>query len=169
MTDEIAATEEEIARLDALAAHFSAALGLVERGDIDRAEEAFLRILREEPRLPEPRMELARILLETERIADAEEHARLALSHLASGGRWTDALPPGVVESIAHALLAEILRRRLDEDDVIFGDPVAYRALIAESREHFETAHKLDPTDETSSYYAVFLGDPSQTAREDEA
>jgi tetratricopeptide (TPR) repeat protein len=161
MTDEVAAAQEEAVRLDALAAQFTAALDLKERGDLDRAEEMLHRVLRAEPRLPEPRMELARILLDTDRLADAEEHARLALEHLEGGGRWTDSLPPGVVEAIAHALLAEILRRRLEEDDVIFGDPEGFRRMLQESQQLFARAHTLDPTDETSSYYALFLGDPA--------
>lgn len=158
MSEEFNASVAEAERLGALGETFTVAMGLKERGDIDSAEELFLEILRAEPRLPEPRMELARLLLDTDRLSDAETHARLALEHLASGGRWTDVLPDGVVESIAHALLAEILRRRLEDDDIIFGDPSAFQAMLTESREHFATAHRLDPTDETSSYYATYLG-----------
>lgn len=158
MTDEIAANQDELARLRELSEHFTAALGLKERGQVDRAEEILLGILRTEPRLPEPRMELARILLDTERLSEAEEHARLALTHLEAGGRWTDTLPEGVVEAIAHALLAETLRRRLEEDDIVFGDAQAYRAMLSEAQQLFAAAHRLDPTDETSSFYAYFLG-----------
>lgn len=158
MTDEHRATDAEEAELEALADQFMTALSSREAGQLDAAEESLAAILKAEPRLPEPRMELARILLDTDRLADAESHARLALEHLEAGGRWTDVLPPGVVEGMAHALLAEILRRRLEEDDVIFGDPDDFKALLAESKQLFETAHSLDPTDATSSYYAFFLG-----------
>ena len=41
---------------------------------------------------------------------------------------------------------------------VIFGDPAEFKALLAESKTHFARARELDPTDETSSYYAFFLG-----------
>ena len=167
MPDELTSSLDDAAQLEALGERFTLALNLKDRGDIDRAEELFLEILRAEPRLPEPRMELARLLLDTDRIEDAEGHARLALDHLKAGGRWTDMLPDGVVESIAHALLAEILRRRLEDDDVIFGDPATFKALLTESREHFAAAHRLDPTDETSSYYANYLGaEPGSPAGE---
>ena len=91
-------------------------------------------------------------------LSATEEHARTALEHLESGGQWTDMLPEEVLLSVAHALLAEILRRRLEEDAVIFGDPAEFKALLAESKTHFARARELDPTDETSSYYAFFLG-----------
>jgi len=158
MTDDPRAATHEAERLADLAERFTAALSDLAAGRVDRAEETLVAILRAEPRLPEPRMELARIFLETERLGDAEEHARLALEHLERGGRWTDSLPPGVVEAIAHALLAEVLRRRLEDDDVIFGDPARFKAMLSESRQLFAAAHSLDPTDETSSYYAYFLG-----------
>ena len=152
------APDAEEAALQALGKRFLAALAAKDAGQIDQAEEELTAILKEEPRLPEPRMELGRILLDTERIEAAEEHARLALEHLESGGQWTEMLPENVVKSVAHALLAEILRRRLEQDAVIFGDPDTFKALLAESKSHFEQARTLDPTDETSSFYAFFLG-----------
>jgi tetratricopeptide (TPR) repeat protein len=158
MRDDGTGIDEDEEVLAGLQVRFVEAVRLKDANALDQAEEIFQAILRQEPRLPEPRMELARIFLDTDRLLEAEEHARLALEHLAAGGRWTDDLGDGVVESIAHALLAEILRRRLDEDDVVFGDPEVYRSLLAESRSLFEKAHRLDPTDETSSYYASFLG-----------
>lgn len=148
----------EARRLEAVAERFLEALKQKDAGRIDRAEDALREILRLEPRLPEPRMELARILLDTDRLPEAEEHARLALEHLESGGQWTADIPENVVLALCHALLAEILRRRADEDDVIFGDPGAFRALVEESRTHFEKASELDPADEYASYHAFFLG-----------
>ncbi|HMV68622.1 MAG TPA: hypothetical protein PKA64_17355, partial [Myxococcota bacterium] len=67
-----------------------------------------------------------------------------------------------VVHGLAHALLAEILRRRADEEDVIFGDPANYHAIIAEAQDHFAKANALDPSDEYSSYHAFFLGIPGK-------
>lgn len=154
--EEHEASEQRV--LDDLSKQFLAALGKKEAGDFDAAEEALHAILKVEPRLAEPRMELARILLETDRVADAEPHAREALEQLERDGQWIDDIPDEVVKGIAHALLAEILRRRADEDDVLFGDPDTWRALIDESKAHFAEAAELDPSDATSSYYAFFLG-----------
>jgi len=145
--------------LEALSRQFLTALAAKDAGDLDTAEEELRAVLRVEPRLAEPRMELARILLDTDRLADAEPHARQALGHLQSGGQWTDELPENVVLGLAHALLAEILRRHADEDDVIFGDPERFGQLVDESKEHFAKAAELDPDDSYSSYYAFFLGE----------
>lgn len=150
--------EENEDLLAVLEQRFLDALRAKDAGEIDRAEDELRDILRLEPRLAEPRMELARILLDTNRLEDAEVHAREALERLLAGGQWTDDLSEEVVQALCHALLAEILRRRADEDDVIFGDPRAFRELVRESREHFEQAAALDPSDEYSSYHAFFMG-----------
>jgi len=154
---------QEDGSLQALGPRFLAALRSKEQGDLDTAEDELRAILRIEPRLPEPHMELARILLDTDRLDEAEVHAREALQHLETGGQWTDDLPEEAVLALSHALLAEILRRRADEDDLIFGDPDTFEALVKESHTHFEEAARLDPSDEYSSYYAVFLGPPGES------
>lgn len=148
----------EAARLDDLAGRFLAALRAKEGGRIDDAEASLRDILAEEPRLAEPRMELARLLLDTERIPEALAQAREALEHLEASGVWTADVPEHVVRSIAHALMAEVLRRHAESDEVVFGDPETFKALIAESKQHFSQAAELDPSDAMSSYYAFFLG-----------
>ncbi len=150
--------DPEDQELDALGKRFLAALASRERGDLDAAEDELRAILRVEPRLPEPHMELARVLLDTDRLSEAEDHAREALGYLEAGGQWTDDLPDHVVQALCHALLAEVLRRRVDEDDVIFGDPAQFRRLVEEAKTHFAKAAELDPRDEYASYYAFFLG-----------
>ncbi|MEM6929461.1 MAG: tetratricopeptide repeat protein [Myxococcota bacterium] len=166
-SDETPTVEEsEAARLASLETTFLSALALKDGGDFDKAEEQLREILRTEPRLAEPHMELARILLETDRLDDAEAHARQAIEILGGdNGQWTDELPENVVMALAHALLAEILRRRADSDEVLFGDPEVFRALVAEAKSHFETAADLDPKDEYSSYYGFFLGIEDKTGQ----
>ena len=149
---------EDDPRLAALEPRFLVALSRREAGDVDAAEEELRSILRVEPRLPEPHHELARILLDTDRLEDAEVHAREALRQIEAGGQRTDEIPEEVLQSLAHATLAEILRRRADDDDVIFGDEHTFRALVDEARRHFARAAELDPRDETASYHAFFLG-----------
>lgn len=148
--------------LEELGKRYLQAVERASAGDVDGAEDALREIVRQEPRLPEPHLTLGRVLLDTSRLVEAEEHARTALELLEKDGPWTDEVPENVVMSIAHAQLAEILRLRADEDDVIFGDPDAFHALIAESKRHFEQASALDPSDATSSYYAFFMGPPSE-------
>lgn len=149
---------EDDPRLAALEPRFLAALSRREAGDLDAAEEELRSILRVEPRLPEPHLELSRILLDTDRLDDAEVHAREALRLVEAGGQWTDEIPEEVLQSLVHATLAEVLRRRADDDDVIFGDEHTFRALVDEARRHFARAAELDPRDETASYHAFFLG-----------
>ncbi len=149
---------DEHRQLQELGQRFMAALRTKDAGDLDRAEDELRAILRVEPRLAEPHMELARILLDTDRLSEAEAHAREALAHLDAGGPWTEDLPENTVRAIAWALLAEVLRRIADEDDVIFGDPARFKALIDESRAAFDKASELDPSDEFASYHAFFMG-----------
>ena len=148
--------EEE--QLDSLRQRFLAAAGLHSDGRLDAAEDELRDILKAEPRLAEPRLLLGRILLDTQRLDDAEEHTREALGVLEGGGQWTDDIPENVLVAIAHAQLAEILRQVADADDVIFGDPERFQALVSDSQKHFSKAAELDPSDETSSYYAFFMG-----------
>lgn len=162
-----AADKAEEQALDELGRRFLRALADKDAGRIDDAEEALRALLAEEPRLAEPRMELARVLLDTDRLAEAEDQAREALEQLEKNGAWTAEIPPNVLLALAHALLAETLRRRADEDDVIFGDPQAFKDLVEESRQHFEKAAELDPADEYASYHAFFLGLKGHGARAD--
>jgi tetratricopeptide (TPR) repeat protein len=154
MTD----TPEDDARLTELEQRFLTALSRKDAGDLDGAEEELRAILRVEPRLPEPHLELGRLLLDTDRLDDAEDHVREALRLVEAGGQWTEEIPEAVLEALTHATLAEVLRRRADDDDVIFGDAAVFRSLVDESRRHFARAAELDPQDEYASYHAFFLG-----------
>jgi tetratricopeptide (TPR) repeat protein len=149
---------QETEQLDQLGQEFVVALGLKAGGQLDAAFEALSAILKKEPRLAEPRMELARLLLDTDRVAEAEEHARLALADLENHGQWVDNLSETAVLALSHALLAEALRRRIEDDDLLFGKAETVKAILDESRSHFAKAAKLDPSDAYSSYYAVFMG-----------
>jgi tetratricopeptide (TPR) repeat protein len=154
--------------LDALSQRFLTALAYKDRGELDDAEELLREIIATEPRLPEPHMELARILLDTERLTAAEPHAREAIQWLEQGGQWNEEVPEHVMHGLAHALLAEILRRRADEDEVLFGDPAVFHGLVREAQHHFAKANELDPSDEYASYHAFFLGIPGKTPRGEE-
>ena len=156
MTDPTDRNEQD--SLQALVQPFMNALRAKRDGDLDRAEDVLRNILKTEPRLPEPRLELGRICLDTDRLDEAETHTREALAQLEAGGQWTDDLPENVVQGLAWAQLAEILRRIADEDDVIFGDPARFQQLLDGSRAAFQKAAELDPSDEYASYHAFFLG-----------
>lgn len=147
-------------QLEALGNDFMSALRLKEKGEIDKAEKLFKTIIRQEPRLAEPHMELARLYLDTDRLSQAESEAREALEQLEKGGPWTDEIPENVLSALCHALIAEILRRRADEDDIIFGDPEVFQALLVESQAMFKRASELDASDDYANYYAFYMGRP---------
>ena len=156
--------DAEDAALATLGPLFLQALAHREAGDVDKAEDLLRDVIRREPRVGEPHLELARVLLDTDRVAEAEEHAREALSHLTTTGVWIEDVPENTVLALAHAVLAECLRRRADEDDLIFGDPDDFNAVIREAQAHFQAAHELDPSDEYASYHAFFMGLPTPGA-----
>jgi len=158
--------DQKEAHLDALGPRFLAALKLRADGRVDDALEAFRAILRVEPRLAEPRMEIGRIHLETGRLEDAELEAREAIRILEAGGQWTDDLPENVVAGMAWALLGEVLREKAATDEVVFGDPEAFRELLAQSRAAFDKAAGLDPTDTASWVNALELAEERRDREE---
>jgi len=136
-------------------------------GQIDRAADDLRAILKVEPRLGEPHMELASIHLSLEQPERAVEHAREAVRLLESGARWNEDLPENVMLSLARNLLGESLRQVADQDAVVFGDPERWKALMAEARREFQTAANLDPTNENASWSAFGFG-PEPEAEPDD-
>ena len=126
----------------------------MEKGDIDAAAEHFQRILRVEPRLAEPRIELARILLETKQPKEAEAEVREAIRILEAKGLWLDTLPENQVSSVAFGLLGEALRCLAETDAIVFGDPEAWRAIVDEAHAAFKKAKELDPDNSHAGYWA---------------
>jgi tetratricopeptide (TPR) repeat protein len=145
--------------LGALGPRFFAALGLRSGGKVDAALEAFNEILRLEPRLAEPRMEIARIFLEMGRLEDAEAEIREAIRILEAGGQWTEDLPENVVLALAWSLLGEILKEKASTDEIVFGDAATFADLLDQSRFAFARAAELDPHDTASHVTALELGD----------
>lgn len=145
--------------LSELGPAFLKALAARSAGRVDEALEAFRALLRAEPRLAEPRLEIARILLEMGRLDEAEAEAREALRILEAGGQWSEDIPEHVMLALGWALLGEILKERAASDDVVFGDPGTFETLLRQSRAAFERAAMLDPADTASAVSAAELGD----------
>jgi thioredoxin-like negative regulator of GroEL len=148
----------------ALEKRFGQALDARQRGDVDGAAELLRGILKLEPRLAEPRLELAHLLIETGQVDEAEDHVREAISVLESGGRWTEDLEDEQLQSLAWGTLGEVLRRKADADDVVFGPAAAYEALVKESQDAFAKAVALDPENEHARGWSLPAGPVRQTS-----
>jgi tetratricopeptide (TPR) repeat protein len=144
--------------LDGLGDRFMRAMELLQKGDQDRAAEILRGILAVEPRLAEPHLEIARILLDGGQLREARAEAEEGLRLLEAKGQWLEDLPEPVLLGLAHGLLAEILRQIADTDEVVFGDPQVFRGLTRLARRHFAKAAALDPENHHASYHAFFLG-----------
>lgn len=147
-------TQAEEAHLAALGQRFLGALTLMQKGDVDGAADELRAVLRVEPRLAEPRLELARLLLETDQPEEAAEEAAEAARILEGGGQWTEDVPENVLLGVAWDLHGEALRRQADRDEVIFGDPEQWRTLTEQSRASFKKAAALDPDNAHAAWWA---------------
>ena len=157
--------EHEQQRILGLQQRFQQALQARARNDVDGAAELLRSILQIEPRLAEPRMELAHILINANQLTEAEEQAREAIRILESGGQWTDDLSGDALLSLAYTTLGEALRLRADSDEIIFGDPEAFQRLHSESRTVFLKASALDPENQHAIYWGF---DPRRYRSEEE-
>jgi tetratricopeptide (TPR) repeat protein len=140
--------------LDGLGDKFMDGLKRLENADIDGAAECFKRVLAVEPRLAEPRIELARILMETQQLKLAESEVREAIKILENGGQWLDLVTEDELTSVAYGILAEVLRVLAESDAVVFGDPDIWRNIVDESHAAFRRARELDPENSHASYWA---------------
>ncbi|RME26786.1 MAG: hypothetical protein D6798_05960, partial [Deltaproteobacteria bacterium] len=156
--------------LAGLGERFLAALDAVRAGRLDEAAEELRAILKVEPRLAEPRIELARLHLQTGQLEEAAEQAQEAIRILENGGQWTEDLDEDTVLSLAWNIRAEALRQQADQDSVVFGDPAEWERLMKESREAFATAARLDPQNEHARYWAggTDVAPPGEPEGEDE-
>lgn len=157
--------ERDEDHLAPLAVRFLTALERRRAGQVDRAADDLRAILRVEPRLAEPHLELASIHLALEQPERGVDHAREAVRLLESGARWSEDLPEHVVKSLAYNLLGEALRKVADQDSVVFGDPEVWKGWMAEAKEAFRRAAALDPDNAHATWSAFGFGpapDPSE-------
>ena len=160
--------EQDEAHLDGLGGLFFEGCKRMQDGDVDAAAESFRRILKAEPRLAEPRIELARILLETTQLKDAEAEIREAIRILESGGQWIENISPNQLQSVAYGILAEVLRVMSQSDEAVFGDPESWRKLVDEAHAVFKKARELDPDNAHADYWAGGLDVDAESNKHDE-
>lgn len=146
--------KQDLSELEAL---FSQAMDARHAGDAAKCAELLRQIIKVEPRLAEPHLELGRIHLDADEYDDAEVESREALRFLTQGGQWVDDLNENQLLSIAHGQLGEVLRLQASQDAVIFGDPEAFKAIVKEAQHHASLSLDLDPDQEKPGFYEFAL------------
>ena len=131
--------------LNKLSQAFQEAMALRSAGKTEAAEKALLEILKLEPRLAEPRIELAHIAFSNGDIEQAESQTRQALNSLRANGQWTEDLKPEVLLSYTLNLLGEILISRFNERSVDEDDFTQYETAWNEAASLFSQAVEVDP------------------------
>ena len=133
---------------------FMQAMTARENGDLDSAAEMMLGILKIEPRLAEPHLELAHIYLHVEQLEDAQTHIDEAIIYLESGGQWTDDLEPDEILSLAYSTKGEIYRALAGQDEIVFGNEEEFTRLLKESKSAFKKASLINPNNEHAAYWS---------------
>ena len=136
--------EEEEKEMAGLQTRFLEAMTARQNNDVDAAAEILRGIIKVEPRLPEPHMELAHILICVGQLDEALSHAEEAVKTLEMGGQWTDDLPENTMKSLAYGVLGEVYRLQADADDIVFGEPEKWEELVKSSKNAFQKAAALD-------------------------
>ena len=142
------ALESDRAVIEPLEPTMRKALALRQSGQEVEAEKLLREIIRTDPRLPEPRLELAHLAAMRDDWVEAEAQARLAVEQIRAGGQWIADLPPPTLLSFALNLLGETLVRPLEEGDLFLVDRPAFTVVWNEAAGIFEEAARLDPDSE---------------------
>ncbi len=132
---------------------FIAAMEARGSGESVRARELFRALLKEDPRLAEPYLELSTLAGEAEDWEEAEALARTGVDLLKAGGQWTDDLAEEEMMAFALNLLGEVLMHRAEED--LMTDPEAFQGRWNEAAALFREALRHHPRDEAARRNAV--------------
>jgi len=121
------------------------AMAARDQGNDGEARKLFDDILQEEPRLAEPRLELAHMAALVEDWEEAQGQARLAIDILKRGGQWTQDVEPKVLLGFALNLLGELMVRPLEEGDIFLTDRPRFDRSWNEASGLFALAIAADP------------------------
>jgi len=154
MSDAPSTEPPDDAHLIPLGSRLAEAMKLRGEGAPDKAALIYHEILQADPRLAEPRLELAHMAAEREQWEEAEEQARAALDVLRRGGQWTADVTEDQLLSFAMNLLAEIIYRSVQEGDLIFRDESEFKTRWNEAASLFSEALTKDPSNEDARYWA---------------
>jgi tetratricopeptide (TPR) repeat protein len=139
--DNIDAPEDHLQSLVPL---MEKALRLRSEGNEEQAVAVLRDILRVEPRLAEPRLELCHIAAGEGRHDEAEAQARMAVEALRGGGQWTADLEADEILSFALNLLGEVIVRALEEGDLLMTDRPQFVSRWNEASQFFRESLERD-------------------------
>ena len=140
---EVVLAQAESAEIEPMQALFIAAMEHRQNRNSKKSEACLLEILKKEPRLPEPHLELAHIYHAQEQFDDARIHIEQAVQYLENGGQWLD-LPETEIMSMAYLIQGEIYRSLADLDEVVFGKQSVYIDYVNRAKNAFKKANLLD-------------------------
>ena len=146
--------EEKI--LKQLEFKFLEAIKAHQEGNLDKAELISKAILKLEPRLVEPNVELSSIALRREQLELAQGYAEEAIRLCTLHGHWMDNFTDDELLAMAYCNLGEALRKQAEMDEVIFQDPEMFEVLIGKAKEAYQKAAKLDPDNEFAKFWGAF-------------
>ena len=135
--------QAEAAEIEPMQALFMAAMEHRQIGNPKKAEVCLLEIVKKEPRLPEPHLELAHIYHAQQQFDDARTHIEQAVQYLENGGQWLD-LPESEIMAMAYLIQGEIYRSLADLDEVVFGEQAVYVDYVNRAKNAFKKANLID-------------------------
>lgn len=137
----------------ALEGLFLNAMAARQGGDDAQAAALLKDILKAEPRLAEPYLELAAIAAERGDLDEAEELARNGVEQLRRGGQWVADLDDDEMMAFALNLLGELEMRASEE--LVHGDTEEFRTRWNSAAAHFREALRHDPDNADARRNAV--------------
>ena len=133
----------EASEIEPMQALFMAAMEHRQHSNPKKAEACLLEIVKKEPRLPEPHLELAHIYCAQEQFEDARIHIEQSVQYLENGGQWLE-LPENEILAMAYLIQGEIYRSLADLDEVVFGDQSVYIEYVNRAKNAFKKANMVD-------------------------
>lgn len=127
----------------ALEESFLKAIEAMGAGRGDDAEALLRQVLAGDPRLPEPRLELAVLLYRRGALEEAEAQARMGVDQVERGWQWLENFEEGQLHAHALNVLGEIILASFGEDGAVASESAPERWREAERL--FKRAVELDP------------------------
>lgn len=155
--NELEFSDQENSYTNALIKKFEQAMDARERNDIDSCCELLLQVIKQEPRLPEPHLEIANIYLIIEKLEDARVHIEEAITYLENGGQWMD-MDLSTVLSLAYATKSEIYHALADQDEIVLNsNETEFIRLMKISKDAKKKSEECNPNQHVDNYESTTL------------